>query len=111
MDTTTLLEKLVELDRALQHSNDAAARALVMQAEDCVLAVERQMIQVQAEKVRRAAYSPVLAAGVPVKVQAFPKPERTAWSGQRTWRSMPQICSQMLVAAVRTSLQRLPYPI
>lgn len=55
MSTTSLLQRLVEIERALQRKNYLAARALVMQAEDWVLQSEREMLHVQAEKVRVAA--------------------------------------------------------
>lgn len=55
MSTTSLLQRLVEIERALQHKNYLAARTLVMQAEDWVLQSEREMLHVQAEKVRVAA--------------------------------------------------------
>lgn len=55
MNNATLLELLVEIEWALQRTNYGVARALVMQAEDLVLQGEREMIHMQAEKVRLAA--------------------------------------------------------
>jgi hypothetical protein len=55
MMTTILLEMLVEIERELQRTNYSAAHSLVMEAEDCVLQIEREMIHLQTEKLRRAA--------------------------------------------------------
>lgn len=55
MNTTTLLEKLVEIERALQCTDYGAAHALVLEAEDCVLQLEREMIRTQAKKLLRVA--------------------------------------------------------
>jgi hypothetical protein len=55
MNTATLLETLVETEKALQRTDYLEARALVMRAEEYVLQLEREMIHVQAEKLRRAA--------------------------------------------------------
>ncbi len=55
MNTATLLEKLVEVERALQRTDYLEARSLLMDVEDYVLKTERDMIHVQAEKLRRAA--------------------------------------------------------
>jgi len=55
MNTSTLMEILVEIERALQRTNYGAARSLVMEAEDFVLQSEREMIHRQAEKLRQAA--------------------------------------------------------
>lgn len=101
MNTTTLLEKLVEVERALQNSNYIAARGLLLQAEDCVLQIERDMIGVQAEKVRQASR----AVAVPIPVQIMPKEEKPHFS---IWSTAPKIFSRALVTTVRTSLLRLP---
>ncbi|HKR26201.1 MAG TPA: hypothetical protein VJS11_02060 [Acidobacteriaceae bacterium] len=108
MNTTTLLEKLVEIDRALQNNNYIAARGLLLQAEDCVLQIERNMIDVQAEKVRQAAYSPALAVAAPVAVRVMPAEAKTRFSA---WSTVPKIASRTLMAMVRTSLLRLPSPV
>jgi hypothetical protein len=55
MNTATLLEMLVEIERALQRTNYVAARALLMDTEDYVLQSEREMIRIQTEKLRQAA--------------------------------------------------------
>ena len=55
MNTTTLLEMLLDIERALHRTNYDAARALVMEAEEFVMRSQRELIQVQAEKLRRAA--------------------------------------------------------
>lgn len=55
MNTTTLLEKLFDIERALQRENYSAARSLVMQAEEFILQTEREMIHAQTEKLRQAA--------------------------------------------------------
>lgn len=111
MNTTTLLEKLIEIDRALQHSNYVAARALVMQAEDCVLQMDRDIIHAQTEKVQRAAYSPSLAPAPLREAQKASAAESKSWSTVRSWRSVPVTFSRTLIAFVRTSLQRMPYPV
>jgi hypothetical protein len=106
MNTTTLLEKLIEIEWALQRNNNAAARALVMQAEDCVLQMDRDMIRVQTEKVHRAAYSPSYStAPIAATAVVVASPEAPRW------RSILAVFSRMLVTALRTSLQRLPSPI
>ena len=55
MNTARLLEMLVEIERELQRTHYAAARALVMQTEDYILQSQREMIHMQAEKLRLAA--------------------------------------------------------
>lgn len=104
MNTTTLLEKLVEIDRALQNSNYMAARGLLLQAEDCVLQIERDMIDVQAEKLRLASR----AVAVPIPVQVMPREEETRVS---SWSTAPRMFSRALVTTLRTSLLRLPSPV
>ena len=104
MNTTTLLEKLVEVDRALQNSNPMAARALLLQAEDCVLQIERDMIDVQAEKLRQASR----AVAVPVPVPVMPREDKPRFS---TWSTAPKMFSRTLVTTLRTSLLRLPSPV
>lgn len=104
MNTTTLLEKLVEIDRALQNSNYMAARGLLLQAEDCVLQIERGMIDVQAEKVRQASR----AIAMPITAQVMPTEAKTRFS---SWSTVPKMFSRTLVTTVRTSLLRLPSPV
>lgn len=55
MNTATLLEKLMEVEKALQRTDYFEARSLLMETEDYVLASERESIHVQAELLRRAA--------------------------------------------------------
>jgi hypothetical protein len=55
MNTKALLEKLIEIERALAHGHYATARSLVLEAEDAVLQIEREMIRLQTDKVRRSA--------------------------------------------------------
>ena len=55
MNTATLLGMLVEVERALQRTNYMAARDLVMEAEDYILQSQRELIHMQAEKLRQAA--------------------------------------------------------
>jgi hypothetical protein len=55
MNTKALLEKLIEVERALAYGHYAAARALVLEAEDSLLQIEREMIRMQTDKVRRSA--------------------------------------------------------
>lgn len=55
MRTTLLLKKLVEAEQELQRGNCYAAYRLVLEAEECALQIERGMIQVQSEKVRKSA--------------------------------------------------------
>ena len=108
MNTTTLLEKLVEIDRALQNNNYIAARGLLLQAEDCVLQIERNLIDVQAEKVRQAAYSPALAVAAPTAARVMPAEAETPFS---SWSTAPRMFSRAVMAMVRTSLLRLPSPV
>ncbi len=55
MNTATLLEMLVEVERALQRTDYMAAHALVMETEDYILQSQRELIHMQAEKLRLAA--------------------------------------------------------
>lgn len=55
MNTTTLLEMLFDIERALQRTNYEAARTMVMEAEEFVIRSQRELILVQTEKLRRAA--------------------------------------------------------
>jgi hypothetical protein len=55
MKTKALLEKLIEIERALAHGQYTTARSLVLEAEDAVLQIEREMIRLQTDKVRRSA--------------------------------------------------------
>lgn len=104
MNTTTLLEKLVEIDRALQNSNYMAARGLLLQAEDCVLQLERNMIDVQAEKVSQASR----AVPVPIPVPSMPTEAKPRFS---SWSTVPRAFSRAFVTTLRTSLLRLPSPV
>jgi hypothetical protein len=111
MNTTPLLEKLIEVERALQHKNYVAARALVMQAEECVLKMDLDIIHAQSEKLRRAAYSRPQTASSLSKAQASLIAAVRTCTGNRRWRTIPKFFSRTLVTALRTSVQRLPYPI
>ena len=55
MNTTTLMEMLFDIERALQRTNYEAARTMVMEAEEFVMRSQRELILVQTEKLRRAA--------------------------------------------------------
>lgn len=55
MKTQALLQQLIEADRALQKGDCAAARSILFEAQDSVLQIERDMIDMQTEKVRRTA--------------------------------------------------------
>ncbi len=55
MNTATLLEILVDIERALQRTDYLAAHALVIEAEDYILQSQRELIHMQAEKLRLAA--------------------------------------------------------
>ncbi len=55
MNTTTLLEMLFDIERALQRTHYDSARDLVMEAEEFVLRSQRELIQAQTEKLRLAA--------------------------------------------------------
>lgn len=50
MSTAVLLMKLIEVERALQSGNIYGAHRLVLESEEFVLKLEREMIQVQTEK-------------------------------------------------------------
>ena len=54
MRVTVLLEKLMEIERALQRGECAAAHKLVLEAEDLTLEIGREMIRMQAEKLRQS---------------------------------------------------------
>lgn len=105
MNTTALLDKLIEVEWALQNKNYTAARALVMQAEESVLQMDRDIIHAQTEKVRRAAYSPSRTKVLSPTIAAA-----QTCSGNRRWRSIPKAFSRILLT-VRTSVQRLPSPL
>jgi hypothetical protein len=55
MNTTLLLEKLIEIERALGRGDVRAIYPLVMDAEECVLRMQRDFIQSQKSKQHRAA--------------------------------------------------------
>lgn len=55
MNTKALLEKIIDIERALAHCHKATARSLVLEAEESVLQIEREMIRMQTDKVRRSA--------------------------------------------------------
>jgi hypothetical protein len=55
MTTQTILEKLLEIERALLQRDCLAAHTHLMEAQDQLLRLEREMIERQAEKVRQAA--------------------------------------------------------
>ena len=55
MNTTLLMEKLIEIERALGRGDVRAIYPLVMDAEDCVLRMQRDFIQAQTSSQRRAA--------------------------------------------------------
>ena len=55
MNTATLLKTLVDVERALQRADYLAAQTLVLRAEEHVLQLDREMIHVQTENLRRVA--------------------------------------------------------
>jgi hypothetical protein len=55
MTTQTLLDTLTELERTLLRGECWAAYTLVLAAEDCVLEIERELIQLETEKMRLSA--------------------------------------------------------
>jgi hypothetical protein len=57
MNATPLLEKMMEIERALQGGECGAALSLLMEAEEYVLQLERQLIDVlrDNQNLRRAA--------------------------------------------------------
>ena len=52
MNTKALLDTLTEIERTLLRGECRAAYALVLKAQDCVLEIERELIQLETEKVR-----------------------------------------------------------
>lgn len=55
VSTQAILEKLLDIEKALARSDCAAAYAIVFEAEDYVLQMQREQIKNQKEKVWRAA--------------------------------------------------------
>lgn len=55
MKTKTLLDTLTEIERTLLQGDCRAAFALVLGAEDCVLEIERELIQLETDKLRLSA--------------------------------------------------------
>ena len=55
MTTKTLLDTLTELERTLLRGECWAAYGLVLTAEDCVLEIERELIQLESDKARLSA--------------------------------------------------------
>ena len=55
MNTTLLMEKLIEIERALGRGDVRAIYPLVMDAEECVLRMQRDLIQLQKSAQHRAA--------------------------------------------------------
>jgi hypothetical protein len=58
MTTKIILEKLLEIERALQQRDCLSAHHLLFEAQDRVLQLEREMIERQEEKVRQGADGP-----------------------------------------------------
>lgn len=58
MTTRTILEKLMEIERALQRRDCLSARMLVLEAQDGLIQLEREMIERQAGKVRHPEEAP-----------------------------------------------------
>jgi hypothetical protein len=48
-----LLEKLLEIERAIKRGDIPAAYALIMDAEDCALQVERELLKLRESKSAR----------------------------------------------------------
>lgn len=55
MTIIVLLEKLMEIERALQRGEYVTAQKLLLDAEDCTLHIQREMLRMEAENLRRAA--------------------------------------------------------
>ena len=56
MKTQALLQKLMDIERALHHGDLLAAHQLVLEAQDGVLHIEREMIDMQTERLRRTTH-------------------------------------------------------
>ena len=56
MTTKTLLETLTEIERTLLRGECGAAYVLVLAAEDCALEIERELLQLESDKVRPPLY-------------------------------------------------------
>ena len=54
MTITVLMDKLMEIERALQRGEYLTARTLVLEAEDCTLEIGREMIRMQAENLQES---------------------------------------------------------
>ena len=67
MNTQVLLQKLVEIEHALHRGDYLAVHQLVLEAQDRVLHIEREMIDLQADKVRRSAPVPTFSRYIPRK--------------------------------------------
>lgn len=63
MSTAVLLMKLIEVERALQSGNIYGAHRLVLESEECVLKLDREMIQVQTDKARQAVPNRIVSDG------------------------------------------------
>ncbi len=57
MSTRILLEKLMEIERALRRGECWEARTLVIEAQDCVLELQRELMEtlLENERLRRVA--------------------------------------------------------
>ena len=55
MTTKTLFDTLTEIERTLLRGECGAAYVLVLAAEDCALEIERELIQLESDKVRLSA--------------------------------------------------------
>ena len=56
MKTHALLQQLMDADLALQRGDCVTARSILFEAQDSVLQIQRDMIDMQTEKVRRTAH-------------------------------------------------------
>lgn len=52
MKTKTLLDTLMEIERTLLRGECGAAYGLILAAQDCVLEIERELIQLETDKLR-----------------------------------------------------------
>ena len=77
MNTARLINQLLEIEQALDHLDAASIRGMIFDAQESVLAIERQMIEMMTdyeglrmlmEFSRNSAASPLAEADMPAKM-------------------------------------------
>lgn len=55
MEARTLMDLMVEMERSLRNRDCTAAFSILLEAEECLLRMERELLTTETEKLRRTA--------------------------------------------------------